>query len=266
VAQWLFLLRHIQNYSPAFRVTTHTNLRKFCGTTTTRVTALTNLPQFCGTTTSRVTALTNLLQFCGTTTSRVTALTNVPQFCGTTTSRVTALTNLLQFCGTTLTNLLQFCGTTTSRVTALTNVPQFCGTTTSCVTALTNLPQFCGTATFRVTTHTTPQEMWYVLHSQVLGVLRRRFNGCVSSCFESSRRMAPSIYADTWHQDRPRHVDAPGRLIIWRPFKPIFFKVFRSRTDWRGFLKRRIQIADNFLRNSLACENLSLPAPHFRLF
>jgi hypothetical protein len=22
----------------------------------------------------------------------------------------------------------------------------------------------------------------------------------------------------------PRHVDVPGRLLIWRPFKPIFFK------------------------------------------
>jgi hypothetical protein len=36
----------------------------------------------------------------------------------------------------------------------------------------------------------------------------------------------------------PRHVDAPGRLIIWRPFKPMFFKymlkiylVGRGETD-----------------------------------
>jgi len=28
----------------------------------------------------------------------------------------------------------------------------------------------------------------------------------------------------------PRHVGAAGKLIIWRPLQPMFFKVFRSRT------------------------------------
>jgi hypothetical protein len=39
----------------------------------------------------------------------------------------------------------------------------------------------------------------------------------------------------------PTHVDAPGRLTIWRPFKPIFFKPFRPKTGLA-----RAKIADNF--------------------
>jgi hypothetical protein len=31
------------------------------------------------------------------------------------------------------------------------------------------------------------------------------------------------------------HVGAPGRLIIWRPFKTIFFKFFGLRQGWRNF-------------------------------
>jgi hypothetical protein len=30
------------------------------------------------------------------------------------------------------------------------------------------------------------------------------------------------------HWDGPRHVFAPARLIIWRPFKPLFFLTFSA--------------------------------------
>ena len=58
-----------------------------------------------------------------------------------------------------------------------------------------------------------------------------------------------------------RYVGAPGSLIIWRPLKQIFFKLFRPRTGLA-----LAQIADNSRKNSSACGNLSLLAPHFRLF
>ena len=63
------------------------------------------------------------------------------------------------------------------------------------------------------------------------------------------------------HRAEPRHVVAPGRLIIWRPVKPTFFKLFRRRT---GLAKRSEGACANYeyLRiNSFACGNLS-----FRLF
>lgn len=64
---------------------------------------------------------------------------------------------------------------------------------------------------------------------------------------------------------RPRRVGAPGRLIVWRPFKLIFFKLFRSRTEttniydgvWPQYARCR--------RNSFARGYLSLPAPYFLL-
>jgi len=38
-------------------------------------------------------------------------------------------------------------------------------------------------------------------------------------------------------QPGQRLVGAPGRLIIWCPFKPIFYKVFRSRTGLAKLLE-----------------------------
>jgi hypothetical protein len=47
-----------------------------------------------------------------------------------------------------------------------------------------------------------------------------------------------------------RHVGFPGRIIIWRPLKPIFFKIFQSRTRLAKVLRTAGQIADDFRRNS----------------
>jgi hypothetical protein len=69
-----------------------------------------------------------------------------------------------------------------------------------------------------------------------------------------------------WGGAGPRHVGTPGRLIIWLPLKQIFFKSFRRRTWLAKFLRARAPITDNFRRNSFACGNLSLLAPHFILY
>jgi hypothetical protein len=58
----------------------------------------------------------------------------------------------------------------------------------------------------------------------------------------------------------PRILGIPGRLIIWRPLKPILFKLFRPMTGLAC-----AEIADNFRGNSAAYENLILLAPHFEL-
>lgn len=56
----------------------------------------------------------------------------------------------------------------------------------------------------------------------------------------------------------PRHMGAPGRLIHWRPFKLILFKIFGLGRGWRSFLRARAQIAYYFRKKSFACRNLSL--------
>ena len=68
----------------------------------------------------------------------------------------------------------------------------------------------------------------------------------------------------------PIHVGASGRLAVGRPFKIMFFKFFflggGPGQGWRKLLKAPTQILDNFLRNSFTCADLSLLAPHLRLF
>jgi hypothetical protein len=62
------------------------------------------------------------------------------------------------------------------------------------------------------------------------------------------------------------HVGAPGKPLIWRLFKPIFFERFRLKT---GLAKIFEGASPNgyFRRNSFACGKLlSLPAPYFGLF
>jgi hypothetical protein len=60
------------------------------------------------------------------------------------------------------------------------------------------------------------------------------------------------------HDDNPartglrRAPSPPGRLIIWRPFEPIFLKL---QEGWRIFLRARAQIWDNCRRNSFGREN-----------
>ena len=44
----------------------------------------------------------------------------------------------------------------------------------------------------------------------------------------------------------PRCVSAPGRLIIWRPLKPVLLKSFRSRLGLVEFLRAHAQTADLF--------------------
>jgi len=55
------------------------------------------------------------------------------------------------------------------------------------------------------------------------------------------------------------------RLIIWHPFKPIFFQRFRPGAGPVKILRARAQIADNFRRKSLACGKVRLLAPYFFL-
>ena len=64
----------------------------------------------------------------------------------------------------------------------------------------------------------------------------------------------------------PAHVGAPGRLIISRPLKIMFFiKLFRP-TRAGEILSARAPIAENFVGNSFACGNLSLLEEYFQIF
>jgi len=57
----------------------------------------------------------------------------------------------------------------------------------------------------------------------------------------------PGLARDTW---------APlGRVIIWRPFKPISLNIFNLGEGWRTFLRANVVTADNCRRNSSACGN-----------
>jgi hypothetical protein len=64
---------------------------------------------------------------------------------------------------------------------------------------------------------------------------------------------------------RPRRVGAPDRLIVWRPFKLIIFKLFRSRTETTNIYDEAWPRYGQCRRNSFARGNLSLPAPYFLL-
>lgn len=61
-----------------------------------------------------------------------------------------------------------------------------------------------------------------------------------------------------WISAGPIHMGAPSRLIIWRPFKMILFKIFGRGQGCRTFLRACAQIAYYFRRNSFVCRNLSL--------
>jgi hypothetical protein len=70
----------------------------------------------------------------------------------------------------------------------------------------------------------------------------------------------------------PRYVGAPGRLIIWRSFKPTRARIHThtqlfvvlNTTD--EIFRVCVLIGNNFHRNSSTCGSPSLPAPYFRLF
>jgi hypothetical protein len=65
-------------------------------------------------------------------------------------------------------------------------------------------------------------------------------------------------YSSSTH-DRPK--------IYWRLFKPIFLKTFSGvGQGWRTFLRARAQIVDSSWWKFVACGNLNLLAPYFRLF
>ena len=50
-----------------------------------------------------------------------------------------------------------------------------------------------------------------------------------------------------------RHVDAPGRLIMWRPLNRHSSKSLGIGLDWRRTLGACGQIADNFRKSSCVC-------------
>jgi len=60
----------------------------------------------------------------------------------------------------------------------------------------------------------------------------------------------------------PKHMGAIGRLIIWCPLKPIYFKIFRPWTGqaniYEGVHKNCRYFSEKFM-----CRNLSLLAPYF---
>jgi hypothetical protein len=66
----------------------------------------------------------------------------------------------------------------------------------------------------------------------------------------------------------PRHVGALGRLIIWRPFKEIFFQIFffGLGQGWQNFFEGTPQILDNFWKKTFVYGNTSLLPPYFQLF
>jgi hypothetical protein len=51
------------------------------------------------------------------------------------------------------------------------------------------------------------------------------------------------------------HVGDPDKQNVWRPPKPIFFKLFGLGQGWRTFLRVNAHIVDNLRRNSFACGN-----------
>jgi hypothetical protein len=59
----------------------------------------------------------------------------------------------------------------------------------------------------------------------------------------------------------PRHVDALDRLIIWRPFKPMFLNICSTwEREENAFSINKICIPLSLIQN----ENLSYLAPYFR--
>lgn len=59
--------------------------------------------------------------------------------------------------------------------------------------------------------------------------------------------LKPLSIRPSYGRASPRDVVVPVRLIIWRPFKLIFFKLLGLGEVWRMFLRVRAQVADNFL-------------------
>jgi len=70
---------------------------------------------------------------------------------------------------------------------------------------------------------------------------------------EGGFHLKPLSIKPSYGRTSPTDVAVPVRLIIWRPFKLIFFKILGLREFWRIFLRMRAQAADNFLRNIFAC-------------
>jgi len=102
------------------------------------------------------------------------------------------------------------------------------------------------------------------------------FLKCLNRSSNSINKVHIHEYLSCWlwyciqfvYTDRagPRLVGAPSRLTIWRPgqennsvplktkFFFIFFFNFSPRTGLAKIFKTRDQVANNFLRNSLACQ------------
>jgi hypothetical protein len=68
---------------------------------------------------------------------------------------------------------------------------------------------------------------------------------------------------NTVARDGKRHVGLDGRIMTWRPLKPIFFKLFQPGRGLANVLRAVGQTADDFWGNSLACGgNLILLGPY----
>jgi hypothetical protein len=63
----------------------------------------------------------------------------------------------------------------------------------------------------------------------------------------------------------PKCVGAPRRL-IWRPLKPILFKLFRYGAGPTNLSRASAEIAHNFRRNVFACGNATSLLLYLRLF
>jgi hypothetical protein len=61
-------------------------------------------------------------------------------------------------------------------------------------------------------------------------------------------------------------VGAPGRVIIWHPLKPIFFKLLGLGQGWQICLRLYAQIVSTSQSNSFVCGVLSFLEPHFTPF
>ena len=79
--------------------------------------------------------------------------------------------------------------------------------------------------------------------------------------------LGPLAYSCVQGRPGPRHVDAPGSLIIRRSLKPALLKLFRPKTGLANLFffggGELLKISHNFWRNSFPCGNLSSLAPYF---
>jgi len=93
-------------------------------------------------------------------------------------------------------------------------------------------------------------------------MLRGKITVCYGNHWNHTQRTAWAT-----HRAGPRQGMATGSLIVSRPLKPTFFKLFSGLGHGRrNFPRAGAQNAEHFRKNSFARGNLKRPAPYFRLF